>query len=200
MGKFKDKEKAIIREQLVREGGRLFSSFGLKKTSVEDITAACGIGKGTFYLFFKTKEELLLEILNAEEIETHTHIRKMTESGKLTVESFAAILEDTFIRFYDTSVSKTLYELDEFPLLFRKISDEQAEENYQRDMALSTFILSKLPEQKMKPEILMGLLRSIFLATLHKDIIGVEVFKDVMKLQIRYIAQGLLGTNQEDFK
>lgn len=192
MGKFSEIEKKRIHALLLREGSRLFAAFGLKKTSVEDITAACGIGKGTFYLFFSAKEDLLLEILNNEEIEMHSLIREKAEQG-LTADSFAQILKETFVHFYDHSVSKTLYALDEFSLLFRKISEEQERENYERDMTLSNFLLSKLPGTDIKPEVLMGLLRSVFVSTLHKGIIGESIFNDVIELQIQYIAQGLLG-------
>ena len=38
---------------------KLFAEKGFRRTSVEDILAATGIAKGTFYYYFKSKEELL---------------------------------------------------------------------------------------------------------------------------------------------
>lgn len=39
----------------------VFSKNGYERVKVNDITEAAGVGKGTFYLYFKNKEELLLE-------------------------------------------------------------------------------------------------------------------------------------------
>lgn len=40
----------------------LFSKNGVESTSIQDITDACGISKGAFYLSFKSKDDLLVEI------------------------------------------------------------------------------------------------------------------------------------------
>jgi len=42
----------------------LLGEFGLAKTSVEAIALAANVAKGTVYLYFKTKEEIILEIWN----------------------------------------------------------------------------------------------------------------------------------------
>lgn len=42
----------------------LLGEFGLAKTSVESIALAANVAKGTVYLYFKTKEEIILEIWN----------------------------------------------------------------------------------------------------------------------------------------
>lgn len=41
----------------------LFSQKGFYSTSVEDIVREAGVGKGTFYRYFKTKEEIFTAIL-----------------------------------------------------------------------------------------------------------------------------------------
>ncbi|HIP44301.1 MAG TPA: TetR/AcrR family transcriptional regulator [Sulfurospirillum arcachonense] len=42
----------------------LLAKFGLVKTSVEAIAKEANVAKGTVYLYFKTKEEIVLEIWN----------------------------------------------------------------------------------------------------------------------------------------
>lgn len=42
----------------------LLAKNGLVKTSVESIAQAAGVAKGTVYLYFNTKEEIILEIWN----------------------------------------------------------------------------------------------------------------------------------------
>ena len=42
----------------------LFAARGIKSTSVQQITEHCGISKGAFYLTFKSKDELILSIID----------------------------------------------------------------------------------------------------------------------------------------
>ncbi|WP_338788325.1 TetR/AcrR family transcriptional regulator [Metabacillus sp. FJAT-53654] len=51
----KEKEKKII-----EAGISLFARKGYSSTSIQEIVDACGISKGAFYLYFKSKEALLL--------------------------------------------------------------------------------------------------------------------------------------------
>ena len=47
--------------QIVKKAIELFNRVGYERVKVSDITDALQIGKGTFYLYFKNKQELLLE-------------------------------------------------------------------------------------------------------------------------------------------
>jgi AcrR family transcriptional regulator len=53
------------RDQLMECGARLFAERGYHPTSVADVVAALGVGKGVFYWYFASKEELLTELLKA---------------------------------------------------------------------------------------------------------------------------------------
>ncbi len=53
-------------EQILVAATRLFARFGLRKTSVEDIAKAAGVGKGTIYLFFESKEALFATVVRRE--------------------------------------------------------------------------------------------------------------------------------------
>jgi AcrR family transcriptional regulator len=53
------------RAQLITCAARLFAERGYHPTSVADIVAALGVGKGVFYWYFASKEELLAELLKS---------------------------------------------------------------------------------------------------------------------------------------
>ncbi|MBW3112833.1 TetR/AcrR family transcriptional regulator [Bacillus sp. MCCB 382] len=55
----KEKEKLIIETSI-----KLFATKGFNATSVQEIVNECDISKGAFYLYFKSKEALLLAIMN----------------------------------------------------------------------------------------------------------------------------------------
>ena len=62
MPKFSDTEKEMIRQKLMHEGERLFTSYGIKKVSIDEIVHAAGIAKGSFYSFYPSKEHLYMDI------------------------------------------------------------------------------------------------------------------------------------------
>ncbi|HVW35583.1 MAG TPA: TetR/AcrR family transcriptional regulator [Acidimicrobiia bacterium] len=51
------------RDQLMMCGAKLFAERGYHPTSVADIVESLGVGKGVFYWYFESKEDLFLEIL-----------------------------------------------------------------------------------------------------------------------------------------
>ncbi len=63
MSRFTAKEKEHIRQRLLTEGEWLFIRHGLKKVTIDDLAAAAGIAKATFYSFYGSKEALYLDIV-----------------------------------------------------------------------------------------------------------------------------------------
>jgi len=63
---FKEEEKDRIRAKLLEAGRSCFLRYGLKKTTIEDVTSPAGIAKASFYLFFESKEALFVNIFMQE--------------------------------------------------------------------------------------------------------------------------------------
>jgi AcrR family transcriptional regulator len=55
----RERRRTEIRERLFRSALRLFAERGFMETTVEDITEAADVGKGTFFNYFRTKEHVL---------------------------------------------------------------------------------------------------------------------------------------------
>lgn len=53
------------KEKLLNAAVDIFSEKGLEKATVSDITAKAGVGKGTFYLYFSSKMQVVPEIADA---------------------------------------------------------------------------------------------------------------------------------------
>jgi AcrR family transcriptional regulator len=64
------------RERLLESAKVLFSQRGYYATSVEDIVESAGFSKGTFYFYFKSKEELFKSLVE----EMHLNIVKRLEN------------------------------------------------------------------------------------------------------------------------
>ena len=54
------RRSAELRERLFRAALALFGKKGFAQTTVEDITEAADVGKGTFFNYFPTKEHILM--------------------------------------------------------------------------------------------------------------------------------------------
>lgn len=65
------------RSQLLRVSARLFSERGYHPTSVADIVAELGVGKGVFYWYFPSKDELFKEILRS----AHQDLRRRQQAA-----------------------------------------------------------------------------------------------------------------------
>ena len=58
-------EQIMTKKQLIIDSAiELFANKGIEATSVQQITEHCGISKGAFYLSFKSKDELVLAIID----------------------------------------------------------------------------------------------------------------------------------------
>lgn len=58
-GNRRERRKLEMRERIVEAAVDLFSSRGFHRTTVEDITEAADVGKGTFFNYFPSKEHVL---------------------------------------------------------------------------------------------------------------------------------------------
>src|SRR6266849_6726194 len=56
----RQRRSADIRERLFRAALELFAQKGFSETTVEDITEAADVGKGTFFNYFPSKDHILL--------------------------------------------------------------------------------------------------------------------------------------------
>ena len=63
---FTNMEKKRIRASLIEAGRSCFQRYGMRKTTIDDLVRLAGISKGSFYQFFKNKEDLYMELFLQE--------------------------------------------------------------------------------------------------------------------------------------
>jgi AcrR family transcriptional regulator len=59
-----NKEKDLKRQEIIKQAIRVFSQKGYHQTKIVDITSQLKISTGTFYLYFKNKRDLFIEVID----------------------------------------------------------------------------------------------------------------------------------------
>jgi len=73
----------VNRAELIVEAAiSLFSHYGYERTSIEDIAKHLGIGKGSVYLEFKTKEDILMKIIEQHAIAVQAMLQERIDNIK----------------------------------------------------------------------------------------------------------------------
>lgn len=73
----------MSKKQLIMEKAtELFAKQGFEATSIQQITEQCGISKGSFYLSFKSKDELITEMLDHFFMEVTAEIDQLVNISK----------------------------------------------------------------------------------------------------------------------
>jgi AcrR family transcriptional regulator len=74
-----DRRKAWNREQIISGALEAFSEIGYMKTTVNDITSRADVGHGTFYHYFKNKQDLLVTLVDdlAEKVDEYVQPKNM---------------------------------------------------------------------------------------------------------------------------
>lgn len=94
----RESRKKELKEQLFLQALQLFHEKGYEQVTVQEITAKCGIGKGTFFNYFAKKEDILLYLgesqidLLQQSIEKHRDIDDPKEQMML-------VLDDLLLHF-----------------------------------------------------------------------------------------------------
>jgi len=65
------------KQVLLKVGGELFSRHGYKEVSIEEIARAAGVGTGTFYTYFRSKEEFYGELLDGLEAQGRLEVDRL---------------------------------------------------------------------------------------------------------------------------
>jgi len=103
-------KSAMRKKQIIDAGKKLFSQSGYYDTHIESILKEARVGKGTFYLHFKTKEELLVTILDEFLSAWEADLVKIREEVPQDLKQFyKTVLKRTFSYFQqDLAISNIL--------------------------------------------------------------------------------------------
>ncbi len=189
---FTEAEKELIRAQLRKKGGELFEKRGIKKTSVDELARAAGISKGAFYLFYESKEELLLDILEAIEEDIQGSVLNYAISAQEdAAESVANILTSMLLTWDKYPLLKS-FGKGEFEYLIRKLPAGRIVAHVQSDEAFAKNFIKKLKKEniqtKISPRVAANLIKSLFFIGLHREDLGEGAYQESMRVMVKLVA------------
>ena len=104
--------KEAVKDAILDATDRLLARYGYKKMTVEDISVEVGIGKGTIYLHFTSKEEIVL-----------SHIDRIVERVKERLREQAASDAPAAERLRAMMLTRVLYRFDSIQHYTQSLSD-----------------------------------------------------------------------------
>jgi AcrR family transcriptional regulator len=195
---FSEYERENIRRKLIAEGRKKFAAFGLKKTGIDDLVQAAGISKGSFYAFFGSKEELYLEVIEAEESSfRETVMARVAECGPANpLKTF--ILEGLKIMGTNSLIQQVLRR-DGLEQVLRAVPPAQlarhlrADEDWMREVVVEWQKQGLIAD--VDPGAVVGAIVFLITSTLHKDVLGGDSYPEAMNLLVDLVVSGLTPGN-----
>jgi AcrR family transcriptional regulator len=188
--RFSENERAIIRQRLMDVAEACLAQYGVRKTSVDEITRRANIPKGTFYLFYDTKELLFFEVFCR--FHDRMHQQLLAQVGRMPADIDVQTLTELIYALYKMtkeSFMLTFLANGEMELLLRKLPPEVALAHTEKDNFDVQELLALASGLKVKnSRALSGALRAVFMVMLHEKEIGKDIFDDAMRILIRGVA------------
>jgi AcrR family transcriptional regulator len=75
------------RQKILAAAGSEIGRRGFSVTSISDITSAAGVGQGTFYIYFQSKEDVLRELVLQMGRELRQHLSDATTGAKTRLDA-----------------------------------------------------------------------------------------------------------------
>ena len=194
---FTEREKSAIRESLISTGRELFTLHGLKKTSIDELARAAGISKGAFYIFYDSKEALLIEIIEQfEDAYFNRVLESIASVASAGRNEITHVIKRMIIDWQTDPMFKHLGR-DEIELLLRKLPPEKIQAALRDDIVFAEQMIAAWEQVGLRvacgPEMLASLLRALFFVTLHQEDFVQSVYPAMIDTLVELVAGYLTG-------
>ncbi len=194
---YSDNEKEYIKKRLKEEANNCLNAYGYKKTTVDELVRRVNIPKGTFYIFYKSKELLIFDVIN----DLHEEIQEalIQEMMELATEVSVDAVTNIIFKYYKAVEGTCLFKLmtsNDLELLIRKLPDEMVKEHLSKDDTSIEKMLCTLPGIDIKDkeiEVYGGAFRALFLSMQYRREIGEKVFDQSLKYSIRGLVMQMMS-------
>ena len=178
---FTEEEKKAIQEKMFEAGFTLIKQNGLTHTSVEKITDFAGIGKSTFYNFYPSKEDFVMDLISYERNKAMQMIKeKLNDRPKLTVEESKNLIR--MIIYSQDSIYQYLNEEDIQKLYPAMQKKGMIKSDLDSDVPAYLLSIFDGVSPDADPRVFLNYIRIMALAVSQKDALRQDVLDETLNL------------------
>ena len=191
-----DMKKKSKESSLLNTAFEFFTTKGFSKTSITDIASKAGVGKGTFYLYFKDKYDIRNRLISrkSEQVLTRAADALMKHTGELGFEDKFIFLVDNILNQLEENksllnfISKNL----SWGVFMAALSAPSDQELNVRDAYYQ--LLSQSEKKIREPELMLYMIVELVSATCYSAILysepcGLAALKPELYRTIRSILE-----------
>lgn len=193
-----------IRQRLLDVGRERFAAHGLKKVTVAELTRAVGIGTGSLYLFFPSKEDLFFDIQEAEERAFKLGVEQelaglVDPSPALTVHTFLSLQSEVLERH---PFLRRLLDPDTIRALLRRVDPERLAAHRDHDAAwmrglAEDWLQAGVLAEGTAPDALLEASTALFVLATQREVVG-PAYPAVRARVLRALVRDLVGGASDD--
>ena len=195
MSGFSEEKRAYIRRELLETGRELFARYGLKKTTIADLTEPVGIANGTFYQFFDSKERLYLEILTREQEAFADRVDDLLADVSGPQEGITAYLQLTIEEIETNPLIQQLVVEDDWERLVQEFSEDELAEQREQELGyLLPYVRTWQADGQLvdgDPRAITGAINAAAFVALHREEFGDDLYPAVRDTLVESLATGL---------
>ncbi|WP_181350800.1 TetR/AcrR family transcriptional regulator [Thalassobacillus sp. CUG 92003] len=193
---FSADESDKIMATLKVKGRSLFAQYGIRKTSVAQLTKAAGISQGSFYRFVESKEHLFYQLLGEEEERIKQTLAPFLKLEQPTVDSFKQMLLTAVYEVENSALLSLLFIPEEYEALKRKVDQLHLDAHTLDDLEELQPIIKRWQAngcmKHIEPEIITSTVRAFMLQSLHKHEIGAAWYDKTIEVMAESLAAYLI--------
>ena len=123
---YSTEEREHIEKRLLETAGECLSLYGVRRTTVDEIVKRAHIAKGSFYLFYSSKEELFLALLDSFILSLEGTYLEMLQNldENHIVTSLTEVFSKTALLFYREGIFRFL-DRENAELIERKVGEKK---------------------------------------------------------------------------
>ena len=187
---FNERERNLIKERIRKAAASLMIRNGVRHTTIDAIVKSAMIPKGTFYLFYATKEELLFEVLENEHEKMEKSI--LEQISKVNPSSInpdsATELIYSFYKMVDEHPLLATISREDVTLISQRLPEERISKHLEEDRNMSAKLMRFLPlKDGITVETVSSSLHAIYFTMLHLKETADDKSEELLKLIIRGI-------------
>lgn len=194
MGRFSDERRSYVREQLLETGRELFAQYGLRKTTIADLTDPVGIAHGTFYQFFDSKEQLYLAVIRREQAAYAERAAEELAGADDPETAIVAYLELATEEIESNPLVHQLVAEDDWHRLVDQLPDEDLARHHDREPQPLLPYITEWQQDGLvvddDPAVIAESINAVLLVALHREDIDGN-YRAAMARLIRSVAAGL---------